>query len=50
MPKMNVQGRKVYVKPIYWLIFWGSKIIILLLMILFVIVNFTNLLDGVWIF
>jgi len=50
MPKMNVQGKKVYVAPIYWIIFWTSKLIIVLMMILFIIVNFTNLLDGFWIF
>ena len=50
MPNMTFQGKRVYVKPIYWIIFWTSKAIIVLLMILFIIVNFTDLLDGVWIF
>jgi hypothetical protein len=50
MPKMTFQGKRVYVAPIYWMIFWTSKVIIVLLLILFLIVNFTSLLDGVWIF
>jgi len=50
MPNMSVQGKKVYVKPIYWIIFWTSKIIIVFLMLIFIIVNFTSILDGVWIF
>ena len=50
MPNMKVKGKKVHVAPIYWIIFWTSKVIIVLLMILFIVVNFTNLLDGVWIF
>jgi hypothetical protein len=50
MPKMTVQGKKVYVAPIYWIIFWTSKVIIVLMMALFIVVNFTDLLSGVWIF
>jgi hypothetical protein len=47
---MKVKGQKIYVKPIYWIIFWTSKLIILILMIIFVLSEFTNVLDGIWIF
>ncbi|MDR0767545.1 MAG: hypothetical protein LBE57_03780 [Methanosarcinales archaeon] len=50
MPNMKVKGQKIYVKPIYWIIFWTSKLIILILMIIFVLSEFTNVLDGIWIF
>ncbi|MDL2261498.1 hypothetical protein LJC08_04630 [Methanimicrococcus sp. OttesenSCG-928-J09] len=50
MPKMNVKGKKVYVKPIYWAIFWSTKVIIVLLMIIFILHEFTDVLDGIWIF
>jgi len=50
MPKMTVQGRKVHVEPIYWIIFWGSKLLVALMAILFIVVNFTDLLAGFWIF
>ncbi|WNY23465.1 hypothetical protein MmiHf6_07720 [Methanimicrococcus hongohii] len=50
MPNMKVNGRKVYVKPIYWAIFWTSKLIILILATIFVLKEFTDVLDGVWFF
>jgi hypothetical protein len=45
MPKMKVKGQKVEVKMIYWLIFLSTKIIIVILVIIFILVTFTNYLD-----
>jgi|GEM_PF-1589658 len=45
MPKMKVNGKKVEVKMIYWLIFLSTKIVILILAIIFILVTFTNMLD-----
>lgn len=50
MPNMKVQGKKVYVKPIYWAVFVSTKLIIIILAIIFILKEFTNVLDGVWIF
>lgn len=47
---MNVKGKKIYVKPIYWIIFWTSKLIILILATIFILKEFTDVLDGFWIF
>jgi len=50
MPNMRVKGKKVYVKPIYWAVFVSTKIIIIILAIIFVLKEFTDVLNGFWIF
>ena len=42
--KVSVRNRKVDVKPIYWIIFWSTKVIILFLAILFVL-DFGGVID-----
>jgi len=50
MPNMRFKGKKVYVKPIYWAVIISIKLIIILLAIIFVLKEFTGVLDGIWIF
>ncbi|WNY27421.1 hypothetical protein [Methanolapillus ohkumae] len=45
MPKMRVQGKKVKVPLLYWAIFLSTKIIIVILAILFALKEFTHILD-----
>ncbi|WNY26146.1 hypothetical protein [Methanolapillus millepedarum] len=45
MPTMRVKGKKVKVAPIYWAIFLSTKIIIVILFIIFVLKEFTHVLD-----
>lgn len=42
--KVTVRNRKVEVKPIYGIIFWSTKIIILILSVLFVL-DFVGVID-----
>ncbi|WP_316559639.1 hypothetical protein [Methanimicrococcus stummii] len=50
MPKIKYMGNQAQVKPIYWAIFWSTKVIIVFLMIIFILHEFTDVLDGIWIF
>lgn len=42
--KVRLQDQKVEVKPVYWIIFWSTKVIIFILFVLFVL-DFVGYID-----